>query len=171
MQTQTPTVAPAKAAPVLDPKLIVPFVQSVRNVFQTMVNIETTVERPHVKSEPCPSYDVSAIIGFHGDVVGNVVISLQMGAAKKLVASFAGMEMEPGSADFVDAVGELANMIAGGAKKHLGNAASISVPSVIVGKGHQIARLSDVPCLVIPCTTAVGNFAVEVNIKKLNPTK
>jgi chemotaxis protein CheX len=81
------------------------------------------------------------------------------------------MELEPGTADFTDAVGELANMIAGGAKKHLGNAASITVPSVIIGKGHQIARLSDVPCLVIPCTTAAGDFAVEINIKKLNGSK
>ena len=167
MQTEIPTVTPSKPTPVLDPKLIVPFVQSVRSVFQTMVNIETTVERPHVKCDPCPSYDVSGIIGFHGDVVGNVVISLQIEAAQKLVAAFAGMEIPPNSPDFVDAVGELANMIAGGAKKNLGNAASITVPSVIIGKGHQIARLSDVPCLIIPCKTAVGNFAVEVNIKKV----
>jgi CheY-specific phosphatase CheX len=63
-------------------------------------------------------------------------------------------------------------MIAGGAKKHLGNAASITVPSVIIGSGHQIARLSDVPCVVIPCTSPVGDFAVEVNIKQLgNQTK
>ena len=167
MQTDTPTVTSAAPSSVLDPKLIVPFVQSVRSVFQTMINIETTVERPHVKCDPAPSYDVSGIIGFHGDVIGNVVISLQMEAAQKLVGAFAGMEISPDSPDFVDAVGELANMIVGGAKKHLGNAASITVPSVIIGKGHRIARLSDVPCLVIPCTTAAGNFAVEVNIKKI----
>jgi hypothetical protein len=41
------------------------------------------------------------------------------------------------------------------------------VPSVIIGSGHQIARLSDVPCVVIPCTSPVGDFAVEVNIKQL----
>ena len=90
-----------------------------------------------------------------------------MSAAAALVSAFAGAPIEPSSPDFADAIGELANMIAGGAKKHLGNSASITVPSIIVGKGHQIARLSDVPCIVIPCTTPAGDFAVEVNIKQI----
>jgi chemotaxis protein CheX len=167
--TTTPTAAaPAKAGEsAINPKLIVPFVNSVRAVFSTMVKVETTVQRPHVKANPALNYDVSSIIGFSGDVAGSVVVSFQKDAAVKLVASFAGMELAFGTPDFADAVGELANMIAGGAKKHLGNAASITVPSVIIGSGHQIARLSDVPCVVIPCTSPVGEFAVEVNIKQL----
>jgi chemotaxis protein CheX len=157
-----------KPAPAINPKLIAPFVNSVRSVFQTMVKVETTVQMPRLKADPCPSYDVSGIIGFSGDVIGNVVVSLQMAAAKSLVAAFAGMPIEPGTPDFSDAIGELANMIAGGAKKHLGLAASITVPSVIIGRGHQIARLSDVPCIVIPCVTPAGDFAVEVNVKQVN---
>lgn len=155
------------AAPSINPKLIIPFVNSVRQVFTTMLKVETTVNRPHLKEDRGPSYDVSSIIGFSGDVVGSVVVSFPMDAAAKLVAAFAGTPIQPGTGDFVDAVGELANMIAGGAKKHLGNAASITVPSVVLGAGHQIARLSDVPTIVIPCTTPAGAFAVEVNIRQL----
>jgi chemotaxis protein CheX len=165
---QSPTTtAPRKATPAVDVKLIVPFVNSVRSVFQTMVKIATTVNPPRLKADPCPLYDVSGIIGFSGDVIGSVVVSLQMSAAQALVSAFAGMPIEPNSPDFTDAIGELANMIAGGAKKDLGNAASITVPSIIIGNGHKIARLSDVPCIVIPCTTAAGDFAVEVNIKQV----
>jgi chemotaxis protein CheX len=90
-----------------------------------------------------------------------------MHAAKSLVAAFAGCAIEPGTPDFSDAIGELANMIAGGAKKHLGANANITVPSVIIGPGHQIARLSGVPCIVIPCSTPAGDFAVEVNVKQI----
>ena len=43
------------------------------------------------------------------------------------------------------------------------------MPSVIIGTGHQIARLRDVPCVVIPCRTAAGDFAVEVNVKQVAP--
>jgi chemotaxis protein CheX len=75
------------------------------------------------------------------------------------------MDIDPGTADFADAIGELANMVAGSAKSDLGVIANISLPSVIIGHGHTIARLSGVPCVVIPCRTAVGEFAVEVNIK------
>lgn len=155
----------AATQPTLNPKLIIPFVNSVREVFSTMVKVATTVERPHLKDVPAPSYDVSGIIGFSGEIVGSVVVSFQKEAALKLVESFAGMALGAETADFADAIGELANMIAGRAKKDLGANANITVPSVVIGHGHMIARLSDVPCLVIPCKTPVGDFAVEVNIK------
>ncbi len=85
------------------------------------------------------------------------------------MSAFACCEIEPDTADFADAIGELANMIAGAAKKDLGNLANISVPSVVMGKGHTICRPHDIPCLVIPCKTAVGDFAVEVSIKSVGP--
>lgn len=159
------SIAAPATPPKIDPKLIVPFINSVRQVFATMVKVATTVERPHLKIAPAPQYDVSAIVGFSGDIVGSVVVSFQREAAIHLVSAFAGMEIDPDSSDFADAVSELANMIAGSAKKDLGHNASITVPSVIMGHGHTIARLSDVPCLVVPCKTPVGDFAVEVNIK------
>jgi chemotaxis protein CheX len=155
---------PAKA-PLINPKMIVPFVNSVREVFSKMVGVATTVMPSQIKGAPCPSYDVSGIIGFSGEVVGSVVVSFQREAAIKLVNSLAGMEIEFGTPDFADAIGELTNMIAGSAKKDLNALANISIPSVIIGSGHMVARLSDVPCIVIPCKTPVGDFAVEVNIK------
>lgn len=154
--------APAKP---IDPKLIVPFVNSVRNVFSTMVHVKTEVARPMVKTSPAPSFDVSSIIGFSGDIVGSVIVSFELSAARKLVTAFAGMEMDEHSPDFADALGELANMIAGGAKKDLGVNASISTPNVIMGHGHVISPIKDVHCLVIPCKTEVGDFTVEINIK------
>jgi chemotaxis protein CheX len=151
--------------PALNPRLIVPFVNAVRSVFSTMVGVQTTVGRPSLKAHTGPTYDVSSIIGFSGDVIGSVVVSVQQEAAVKLVEAFASMPIAPGTPDFADAVGELANMIAGNAKKDLGAFAQITVPNVVLGKGHTIARLSGVPCLVIPCTTPAGDFAVEVNIQ------
>lgn len=155
------------AAPAINPKLIVPFVNSVRAVFSTMVGVPTTVGRPTLKADPLPTHDVSSIIGFSGQVAGSVVVSFQKEAAVKLASAFAGAEIQPGTPDFADAIGELANMIAGNAKKDLGGAANITVPNVIIGPGHSVARLSGVPCVVIPCQTPVGNFTVEVNVKQL----
>jgi chemotaxis protein CheX len=168
MSATATTAAPAAAATTINPKLIVPFVNSVRDVFTKMVGVAATVQRPHLKELAAPSYDVSSIIGFSGEIVGSVVVSFQRAAAVKLVDAFAGAPIDPASPDFADAVGELANMVAGSAKTSLGATASITVPSVIIGAGHVIARLSGVPCVVIPCTTPVGDFAVEVNIKQ-NP--
>ena len=162
-----PTVSPPQ--PVINPRLILPFVNSVRSVFSTMVGVQATILRPCLKSTPAPSYDISSVIGFSGEMMGSVVVSFQKEAAIRLVAAFAGVPIAADSPDFADAVGELANMIAGSAKKDLGAFACITVPTVIIGAGHTLARLSDIPCVVIPCTTPVGNFAVEVSIKQVPP--
>ena len=43
---------------------------------------------------------------------------------------------------------------------------SISVPTVVVGKGHKISRSGDVPCIAIPFKTAFGEFEVNVGLKE-----
>lgn len=159
----TTTDQPAKAK--MDSRLVLPFVRSTNNVFVTMMKVTPEIGKPHVKEDMGTTHDVSGIIGFSGDIVGAVVVSFEFETAKKLIAGMVGMEMDPSSPDFCDAIGELANMIAGNAKKDLPAFASIAVPTVIIGKGHIIGRLSGVPCIVIPCKTPVGDFSVEVNIK------
>jgi chemotaxis protein CheX len=163
----TPKALPTALPASLDPKLIVPLINSIRAVFSTMVKLEVTIQRPHVKTPPVPPSDVSGIIGLSGDFIGSIVVSFQMEAAARIASLFAGTTLAPDSPDFPDAIGELANMIAGGAKKSFGGMANITVPNVVIGDGHTIARLSDVPCLVIPCQTPVGSFAAEVSIKKV----
>ena len=130
-----------------------------------MVKIKPEISAPRLKENAQTTYDVSGIVGFSGEIIGSVVLCFQMETAQKLVAGLVGSEVEITSPDFADAVGEPANMVAGNAKKDLGSLASIGVPNVVIGRGHIIGRLSGVPCVVIPCHTAVGDFAVEVNIK------
>jgi hypothetical protein len=36
---------------------------------------------------------------------------------------------------------------------------------VIVGKDHTVARQSDIPCVVIPCSTDCGDLYIEIAIK------
>jgi len=151
--------------PRISSKLIMPFVKSTMNVFTTMVKIKPNITAPYLKEDGHTTYDVSGIIGFSGGLLGSVIVSFQMETAHQLVNALVGAEVETNSPDFADAVGELANMIAGNAKKDLGLVTSIGVPSVVIGNCHIICRLTGVPCVVIPCHTSVGDFAVEVNIK------
>jgi len=154
--------------PTINVKLIVPFINSVRNLFSTMLGMQATVQRPSVKVVPVPLYDVSAIIGFSGEIVGSVVVSFPQKTAIAVASAFAGAPLALSDPDFADAIGELANMIAGGAKKDLGANASITCPSVIIGSGHVIARLRDVPCLAIPCDLPDGGaLVIEISIKEV----
>ena len=149
----------------INPTIIKAFVFSTKNVLATMVNTECTIGKPYLKDKNSSNYDVSGIVGFTGDIVGSVVIRFTTDTALNLIESFTGERFTSDSDDFTDAIGELSNMIAGNAKSEFGLSAGISIPSVIVGANHNVARMSDVPCVVIPCETPAGKLAVEVNIK------
>lgn len=148
----------------MDVRFINPFVASVKKVFSTMVSTEVTVGKPTVMPpNDQPTADVSAVIGLSGDAVGCVVLSLPMQTALNAASKFACVEMTQNHPDFADALGELANMVAGQAKAQLdGMNVSISLPSVIVGSDHVVSQSRQQPKLLLPCDCALGGFCVEV---------
>lgn len=150
----------------MDPALITPFIKSVQNVFATMLQLPVEVEDPKIKDGSSSTYDVSAIIGMSGDCVGSVVLSFELESALRIVALFTGSEIQSDSPDFADAVGELVNMISGGAKANfVGRKASISTPSVVLGARHVVSAQKDKPVIILPCVTDCGRFAIEVSIQ------
>lgn len=153
----------------MDASYITPFVASIQNVFSTMLQLPVEIGEPTIKSNPHPEFDISGIIGMSGDVVGSVVLSFPTETAVSIVQLFTGMELDAESDDFADAIGELVNMVSGGAKAAFpdNKRVSISCPSVVIGKGHRIAGQSDTPCVMIPCQTDCGEVVIEVAIKQV----
>lgn len=150
----------------MDPAFIKPFVASIQNVFSTMMQLPVTVLPPKIKDNPGMTYDVSGIIGLSGDVVGSVVLSFPKDTAERIVSLLTGSPMTADSPDFADAIGEIVNMVSGGAKASFtGKKVSISCPSVVVGTGHKVAKQTDAPTIVIPCATDCGEVAIEVTIQ------
>jgi chemotaxis protein CheX len=150
----------------MDPQYIKPFIASIQNVFSTMMQLPVTVKAPKIKDNPSTTYDVSGIIGLSGDVVGSVVLSFPKDTAERIVSLLTGSPMTADSPDFADAIGEIVNMVSGGAKASFaGKKVSISCPSVVVGPGHKVAKQHDAPTIVIPCATDCGEVAIEVTIQ------
>ena len=150
----------------MDVRYINPFMASVRDVFRTMANVEVQILKPRMRTDECRQPGVSGVIGLSGDAIGACVLCFPTDVACKLASAFSGEEMSEGHPDFADAIGELANMVAGGAKAQFGGlAVTISLPSVIIGNPHKVivTGLSpDTPRLIIPCHTELGEFHVEV---------
>jgi chemotaxis protein CheX len=154
----------------MDVRYINPFIRAIRNVFSTMLKIEVAMQKPYVKHDGRASADVSGVIGITGDAMGCVVLSFPKDVACRTASTFAGMQITLESPDLVDAIGELANMVAGNAKKDFeGARISISLPSVIIGEGHTVGQSRIVPRLVIPCSSPLGDFYVEVAMKVDKP--
>ena len=156
----------------MDPKFISAFIKSISNVFSTMLQLPVEVGEPTIKMGDESPFDVSGIIGMSGEVVGSVVLCFPGDTAERIVAIFTGEQMSIDSDDFPDAIGELVNMVAGGAKGMFDDReVSISCPSVIVGEGHSVSRLKDVPCVLIPCSTDCGEVVIEVAIQDRKKTE
>ena len=151
----------------MDSTYIVPFVNSIQNVFETMLRLPVQIGEPELKRSGSPSFDISGIIGMSGDVEGSVILSFPTATAERTVSIFTGVDLSKSHEDFSDAIGELINMISGGAKAQFtGKNVSISCPSVVIGADHVVFGRKDVVCILIPCESDCGNFAVEVSIRK-----
>lgn len=149
----------------MDVRYINPFVESVCNTFETMCGLKVGVKRPELKYAPGPVTDVSGVIGFSGDATGCVVLHFDFATASKVATAFAGTEIDEHHEDFADAIGELANMVAGGAKsKFDGVNISISLPNVIIGKAHNVTTAKNDKRINIPCQTTAGSFIVEIGM-------
>ena len=148
----------------MDARYINPFIAAVKHVFKTMLATEVTIGKPRIfQANQEPGADVSAVIGFSGDAIGCVELGFPMSTANNTASKFAGTDMAKDHEDFADALGELANMVAGQAKAKLeGLRISISLPSVIIGNDHIVSQSRQKPRLSLPCESPLGNFCVEV---------
>jgi chemotaxis protein CheX len=148
----------------MDVRFINPFVAATKTVFTTMVATDINIGKPYIiRAHQEQSADVSAVIGMSGDAVGCVVLSLPMQTACNVASKFAGTPLNQSHPDFSDALGELANMVAGQAKaKFEALNVSISLPSVIVGQEHVVSQSRAKPRLALPCHSDLGDFTVEV---------
>jgi chemotaxis protein CheX len=87
-----------------------------------------------------------------------------------LASALAGEEMTKLDDDATDAIGEIANMVAGAAKaKFPTDGATISIPSVVLGR-HKVVYPRGVPIIAIPCETSVGRLMVDVALKEVAVT-
>lgn len=150
----------------MDARYIKPFLSAVKDVFETMIDVSFTLGKPELKKDGLPSHEVSSIIGISGDVTGSVVINLSEKTALQLASALLGDDLTSLDEDCIDAIGEIANMVAGSAKAGfpVGNT-SLSVPTVVLGK-HKVNYPSSVPIISIPCETTEGKFGVDIALKQ-----
>lgn len=150
----------------MDPNTITPFIKSTRNIFEVMLQLHVEVGEPRLKQGTDHSHDISAIISFTGDVEGAVVLSFPEACAFRVVSLLTGTEISQADEDLTDAVGELVNMIAGGAKAQFeGKKIGISCPSVVIGSNHIVQGSRDSVCVILPCTCECGEFDIEITFK------
>jgi len=140
-----------------------PFISSLTNAFRTMLGCEVRRREISVKSNHSPRHEISGVIGLSGRAVGTVVLSLSESVALKAASTLLMSEATEINDEVVDAVGELTNVVAGGAKAQLAEfQLSVSLPNVVTGRGHEVRFPSDVIPICVAFDSDWGSLAVEV---------
>lgn len=149
-------------------ELINPFINATLNVLKTMAQTNATPGKPGLKANNLTSGAVTGVIGMASEALnGNMVISFDQPSILAIVARMLMEEHKEINKDVIDAVGELTNMISGGAKKELsemGFAFNMATPLMLTGQNIEMTQLSKSPIIVIPFTTPEGKFSVEANL-------
>ncbi|HHM12961.1 MAG TPA: chemotaxis protein CheX [Planctomycetaceae bacterium] len=146
-------------------ELINPFLTATCDVFRMMLGSEIRRGNPGLKQSHTPEFEVSGLIGFSGSYHGMVVVSLSRDTALNITESMLGQRPEELDDEVVDTVGELTNMIAGGAKAHLEKYhLSIGLPTVICGKHHAISFPSNSVPISLPFDTDLGPICVDIGL-------
>jgi chemotaxis protein CheX len=84
---------------------------------------------------------------------------------KDIASNLLGVPFTELNHEVKDAVGELANMICGDARRRFaedGFVLQAGIPAIVAGRDHTIAHIASGPCLAVPFETSQGSFMVEV---------
>lgn len=144
-----------------------PFLSSTRSVFQTMMKVDLSLGSPALKRPDdrlYKLYTLAAVIELSGAVCGVVALLMSPTVAFSLGTALAKRPFTRVDDDLIDAVGEIANMIAGGAKTSLpdGGHVRISTPRVI--PAHAVQHPANVPVILLPFDSTAGRFVIETSL-------
>jgi chemotaxis protein CheX len=143
-----------------------PFLKATVETYAAMLGTQITAGKPTLSQGRGINYDISGIIGISGEIKGSVAMSYSQASALASVGAMLGEPMSEMDDAVMDAIGELANIVAGYAKKFLDAQVYISLPTVIKGSGLVIKEPPDVFSFVVPFHCDLGSFDVAVGLKR-----
>lgn len=139
-------------------------IEATREVFSTMIGIDPVPGAPREERIRSFRESVSGMIGLSGDFRGMVAIHCPAAVAAFVTGQMLGMEVTGIGPDVRDAIGEIANMVAGGLKVAFaagGRHLDVSVPTTVAGAVYDLNCLAQAQCDIISFSIPGGEFLVE----------
>jgi len=146
-----------------------PFIESVFDVFTTMLSSQATRGGVGVSKGKTDSRDIMAIIGLSGEARGMVALSFPTPTALAMVSRLLGTALVIVDETVYDGLAELVNMVAGSAKAKFANSVSVpialSLPTVIRGSDFSVNHPSQATWLDVPFSSELGTFNLRVTFE------
>lgn len=140
-------------------------IESTEEVFNTMIFLEVSTEGSMTEGKESIFSHFSAMIGLSGDLMAMISIHCDAYIAMDIAGAMLDTEFEDVDADVKDAMGEVANMLAGGLKSRFldeGIDVTLAIPTTVMGKGYSISSPKRSNRIVIPFDLVQGHFFVDM---------
>ena len=131
-----------------------------------MANVQIRPGKPGLKRDEVARGDVSGLIGMVGkQTKGSFSISFETKLALEIMNRMLGERPDTINEDVTDMVGEITNMVTGGAKNILGDKGydfDMATPAVVSGVAHTISHKAKGPKLILPFDSDFGKVYIEI---------
>ncbi|MCI4626974.1 MAG: chemotaxis protein CheX [Candidatus Magnetoovum sp. WYHC-5] len=146
--------------------LLNPFLESFENVLSTMAFTSANRGEPVIKEGNKAYGDITGIIGLTGlTQKGSLAITFTNEAILKIASNMLAEEFAQVTDEVVDVVGEITNIVTGGAKRVLsekGYQFELATPSLIIGKNHVVIHKTKGEVVIVPYAIDGGSFYLEL---------
>ncbi|MEE4242934.1 MAG: chemotaxis protein CheX [Desulfopila sp.] len=112
-----------------------------------------------------PEFCLSSMLGFGGDIRGSIELHFPRETAVAITSQFLGMDVMQIDEDVKDAMGELANMIAGGLKAFFAEKnvkAELAIPTTVIGKAYSTRSIPGAERVQIYFVCGTGIFLADM---------
>jgi chemotaxis protein CheX len=113
-----------------------------REVFELMLGCDLQPCHPEA---PAP-VEVTSMVGLAGELCGVLSVCCNRESAVVMASKMLGVDATETGEELADALGEIANMVAGNFKNKvsgLGDGCMLSVPTVVIGADYDVHSLAD----------------------------
>lgn len=146
-------------------QLLTQLVAATEEVFERMVFVPVTVGAYDGLAERAPGHHVVATVAFAGHRNGFVAVHSSVEIANEIAGAMLGLPSDRVNGEMPDAIGEVANMIAGAFRTKMAAFEpcwTITCPTVTVGSDFATRYPSEVSGARLPFTMNGGTIEVEL---------
>jgi len=140
-------------------------IAGIKDVFSTMLMVDLESEEVIENRECNIESNITSMLGLGGGLRGMLAIHCPAAVAKDITSTFLGMEVEEVDEDVKDAIGEIANMVAGNLKVAYAERdidVELAIPTSIVGNSFVISGMAEANRIVVPLKMNDGRFWIEL---------
>jgi len=147
-----------------------PFIEGVYDLFSTMLDCQAKRGSIGLAKQGIGSHEITALIGLSGPARGTVALLFPEETAMAMVGRLLGMELTDADETLSDALGEMVNIVAGGAKAKFcdhnnGTPIDLSLPNVVKGLNYTVEYPSQTTWLNVPFSSELGSFSLRVTFQ------